>query len=49
VNLGFALKDVVIAAIVVWCLILWLRQKPRTDRHADVDEYIARTLSGRDV
>jgi hypothetical protein len=43
------MQAIALLTIVVGCVVLWLRQKPRVDRNADIAEYLARTLSGRDA
>lgn len=43
------MQTIAVVIVVVGCVALWLRQKPRVDRNADIAEYLARTVSGRDV
>jgi hypothetical protein len=43
---GVVIQDLAIAAVITLCLILWSRaEQRRMDRK---DEFLARTLSGRD-
>lgn len=42
------MQAIAIAVVVIGCVVLWLRQKPRIDPNADIAEYLARTSSGRD-
>lgn len=49
-DLGFVLKDVVVAVIVAGCLIIWaVQSQRRIDRRRERDENFARMIAGRDA
>lgn len=43
------MQEVAIATVVALCLILYARMEQRRMDRRDRDEYLARTLSGRDA
>lgn len=49
-DLGFALKDLVVAVVVAGCLIIWaVQSRRRLDRRRERDENFARMIAGRDA